>query len=124
MSAICEYTYWLPVCGANGPPGLEYRLDAQPLNCGYADLGRMPLVDTNDALMFWLSAPSGPNAHDRPPNGSAMPSTAKWSPVSGSCPSRGTNAYAPNQYWSTSLIPSLFGEPASARHRRGSNPTG
>ena len=112
------------MCGENGPPGLSYRLDGQLLNCGNSVRGRMPLVDTNDALMFWLSAPSGPNIQDRPTNGSSIPLTPKCSPVSGSCPSAAASAYAPSQYWSTSLIPSLFGEPASARHRRGSKPAG
>ena len=33
-SAICEYTYWLPVCGSNGPPGRSYFAAGQLLNCG------------------------------------------------------------------------------------------
>ena len=58
-SAMCEYTYWLPVCGSNGPPGRSYFAAGQLLNCGYVRGGRIPLVVMNELATSWLSALSG-----------------------------------------------------------------
>ena len=107
----------MPVRGANGPPGLSHRADGQVLNCGYSVRGRMPLVETNDALIAWLSAPSGPKPHRSPVNGSSSPAISKRLPSS-SNPSATATAYAPSQYSSTSITPSLFGEPNRPRQRR------
>ena len=64
------------MCGSNGPPGRTYFADAQLVNSGYVDAGRIPLVAMNDALSSWLLALGPPNAHESVLNGLSMPMTS------------------------------------------------
>ena len=82
-SPICEYTYWVPVCGSNGPPGLAYRAAAQLSNCSNWAVGRMPLVARNDDLRKVLPAKMGSSRpHARPVNGSSTPIESNAAPPS------------------------------------------
>ena len=64
------------MCGSNGPPGRSYFAEAQLLNSGYSDAGRIPLVAMNDALWSWLLALGPPNDHASDSNGLATPRTS------------------------------------------------